>query len=220
MPLTTKKTTLFFDMDGTLIDTEAPYFRAMQAACADYQVEMTAERYFSEYAGGTVAKARETLYRYVNDDQKAAKILAASDANYQQIVATEGIPLKPTAHQTLSQLEQQGYRLVIVSSSVRSVVEEMLNLTGIRAYFSLLVTGETVTHSKPHPEIFQQALQVAGVTAMETVIIEDSKQGIEAGYRAGIDTIMVPDYLAPDEQTRQFATAVVPQLSDILPLLQ
>lgn len=214
-----KKTTLLFDMDGTLMDTEYPYCRALQQACTAYGETMSETTYFEKYAGATVEDNRRCLIEAVGDENKAMKIIQQSDQNYQTIVETEGVPLKPTATETLGQLQSLGYRLVIASSSTRPVVDQMLELTGLSRYFSLRITGDLVTHSKPHPEIFLRALEEAKVSANEAVVIEDSLQGVESGWRAGIDTIMIPDRLEPTEEVKQMAMAVVPTLKDIIPLI-
>ncbi|MDO4669928.1 MAG: HAD family phosphatase [Aerococcus sp.] len=214
-----KKTTLLFDMDGTLIDTEFPYCRAMQAACQDFGIDMTEERYFEDYAGATVADNWQRMEAYVGDIQLARKIIQQSDKVYQDIIQKEGVPLKPHAKETLASLEKRGYQLVIASSSTRPVVMDMLARTRLDVYFSLLVTGDMITHSKPHPEIFQKALELTASRASDTVVIEDSFQGVTAGYRAGIDTIMIPDYHQPTPEIAACAVAVLPTLSELLPLL-
>ena len=55
------------------------------------------------------------------------------------------------------------------------------------------MTGETVTHGKPHPEIFLTAAQKLGIAPECCVVVEDSHHGIHAGHAAKMFTVMVPD---------------------------
>ncbi|MDO4808115.1 MAG: hypothetical protein Q4A07_12815, partial [Coriobacteriales bacterium] len=53
-----------------------------------------------------------------------------------------------------------------------------------------------------------------------TLVLEDSFNGVEAGYRGGFITVMVPDLAEPTEEIRQMATAVVDDLGAVIDLLE
>ena len=99
------------------------------------------------------------------------------------------------------------------------MVDKRLKSLGIQGYFSEIVSGDQVSHSKPHPEIFLLALERSGCSAQEALIVEDSPSGVEAGLNAHIETIMVPDLVEATPKIQEEALAVVPDLTGILPYL-
>jgi len=58
--------------------------------------------------------------------------------------------------------------------------------------FDVVVTGDRVTHGKPHPEPYETAVRDLGVEAGECVAIEDSPTGVRSAVAAGVPTLAVP----------------------------
>jgi HAD superfamily hydrolase (TIGR01509 family) len=85
----------------------------------------------------------------------------------------------------LSRLKREGYRLIVCSNAIRDSVELMIRQSGLYDYFEFLVSNEDVTHPKPDPEIYQNAIARLGCCPEESVIVEDAPHGVEAARRAG-----------------------------------
>ena len=79
-------------------------------------------------------------------------------------------------------------------------------------FFDHVVTGDMVTHSKPHPEIFLKAGALSGAAPSEIWVIEDSYNGIRAAHAAGMRPLMIPDLIPPDEEMRRKAEVILPDL--------
>lgn len=62
-------------------------------------------------------------------------------------------------------------------------------------YFDYIVTADLVENIKPEPDLFLKAIELANVEKKNAIIIEDSKNGLIAGMRAGIDVIICPNRL-------------------------
>ena len=87
-----------------------------------------------------------------------------------------------------------------------------LEHAGLREYFSAVVTGDMVEHSKPNPEIYLLACGALSATPPQTYAIEDSPNGIRAAHAAGMMPLMVPDILAPDEEMRTLSVEIFEDL--------
>jgi beta-phosphoglucomutase-like phosphatase (HAD superfamily) len=76
-----------------------------------------------------------------------------------------------------------------------------------------------VERGKPDPEIFLKCAAQLGIPESkysETFVIEDSHNGIRAAFDAGMQPVMVPDRLAPNEEMRQKAAVILPSLNDLI----
>src|SRR3989337_2843243 len=82
------------------------------------------------------------------------------------------------------------YRLAIVTSRVRLGVEDYFMVSGLKQYFTVVVSYEDYTHPKPHPEPLLLALQKLKVKAGEPVYIGDTETDIQAAKAAGINIIV------------------------------
>ncbi len=125
------------------------------------------------------------------------------------------LPLKPGARELLRSLHEKGVPLALASSTQRALVERWLEDAGLTQYFDALVTGDAVTKSKPDPEIFLTACKMLNVKPENAVVIEDSYNGVRAGFAANMHTLMVPDLLPPNAEMREKAEKIFPSLREV-----
>jgi len=81
------------------------------------------------------------------------------------------------------------YLIAVVSSSSKMEVEAILNKEELNGLFDFIITGDDVINHKPLPDAYLLALEKAGVTPDEAIAIEDSRSGIVAAKKAGIEVI-------------------------------
>jgi len=94
--------------------------------------------------------------------------------------------LLPGALELIKYLKRKNYLLAIGSSSKNaSIIIDKLN---IREYFNVIVDGNDISNSKPHPEVFLTAANKLGLTSAECVVIEDAVTGIDAAKAANMIT--------------------------------
>lgn len=87
-------------------------------------------------------------------------------------------------------------------------------------HFKALISGEQFTSSKPDPEIFLTAAKALGTTPAETLVLEDSYNGVRAGARGGFVTVMVPDLAPADDEMRRLYTAECKDLREVKKMLE
>ncbi|HEY4311483.1 MAG TPA: HAD family phosphatase [Pirellulales bacterium] len=92
----------------------------------------------------------------------------------------------------LAALERHGIPKAIATSSRRSFVDDVLSRFALAPRFDFLLTAESVTQGKPHPEIYQKAAARFGVPTSEIGVLEDSANGCRAAVTAGARVVAVP----------------------------
>jgi beta-phosphoglucomutase-like phosphatase (HAD superfamily) len=109
--------------------------------------------------------------------------------------------------------------MAICSGSLLVEIEVMLEESGLRHYFTEIVSAEQVKKGKPHPEGFLLSLKKLNQTfhppiaANECIVIEDSQWGLQAGKDAGMHTIAVTN--SYDSEQLSLAEKIVSHLSEL-----
>lgn len=217
MDLKNKKVA-FFDMDGTLVDSETLYFQTRKEVLAKYGFD-----YQKSENNKLLATGFEPTLRYLQqktgDKVLGQKIFDEALALFNQRVKEGKLAVKPGAEKLLSFLQEKGIKSYITSSSDIEKINFNLSHNDLRQYFAGIVTGEDVKNNKPAPDIYLHALNVAKVDKNEAVIFEDAPNGVESGLNAGIDVVLVPDQVMPSEKMIKKVT-VVKSLADAVPLFE
>lgn len=87
--------------------------------------------------------------------------------------------------------------IAVASSAPRRLIEAVLEATGLRPYFTALVSSEEVPRGKPAPDVYLEAARRLGVPAASCLGIEDSSNGIRAAAAAGMTVIAIPNPVYP-----------------------
>lgn len=173
-------------MDGTLIDSE-PYWIAVEMELAErFGAVWTHEDGLSMVGQAMNVSARVLQERGVAmSEADITEHMIASVA--QQVRAN--VPWQADALALLEKVVAAGIPCALVTMSYTRLADAFL------AYapdtFSVVVTGDKVTHSKPHPEAYLTAAQRLGVEITECVAIEDSPAGVASAHASGARTIGV-----------------------------
>ena len=122
------------------------------------------------------------------------------------------LPMKTGVTELLTFLKDNRIKVALASSSRRQTVENQLKWAGIIKYFDAVICGDMVERSKPAPDIFLKACEELNVKPEKAFAVEDSYNGIRAAYNGRLRPIMVPDLLPEDEEMREKAEVVLPDL--------
>ncbi len=178
-----------FDMDGVLLDSEPLHHTVLNEVLAAEGKALSFEEY-RRYIGTTLEYTwGDVIERYALTGSLADYIQRYDDGileSYRQHSV-----IAPGVHRLLDMLEEQGLRRAVASSSRTSWVEGALETLGIRRHFELIVSGNMVTHSKPHPEIYLLAAERLGVDPRRCLAIEDSPKGTASARAAGMTVVGV-----------------------------
>ncbi len=214
MRLPRRPLAVVFDLDGTLIDSEALVREAHFAACSQLGYAMTDEQFL-----GLVGMHREAndvqLRRYYGDGFPLDAFIAATRAHVGERVA----PLKPGALELMDALDSMQLPYGLATSSRRPWVDRHFAAHDLTHRFPVVVTRQDCIEGKPHPEPYLKASQLLGAKPETVLALEDSHAGVASAHAAGCMTVMVPDLLAPTDEQRQKAV-VVKSLQEVWALLR
>ena len=211
--------TIFFDMDGTIIDTEKHYRRLWVEAARQMGYNMTDEQALSlRSLGRPYAPVR--INGFFDDEEAYGKIRGRRMELMAEVLQKEGIELKPYAQEALSELQKRGHRLVITTATDESRTEKYLREVGLREYFDTFICATMIEKGKPSPDIYLYAAEQVGLKPEDTYAVEDSPNGIMSAYRAGCKTIMIPDQTQPDDELMKCIYKKCDSLRDLLDMVE
>lgn len=128
--------------------------------------------------------------------------------------------MKPGLLQLLAYLQRTGRVMAVVSSTEQDLVKDLLRRAGILHYFSAVVCGDMVQHSKPAPDIYLLGAQRVGVPPSSALCWKIRKTAPARALPPGCRTVVVPDIAPVAQQVLDAAAAVVSSLSGVIPLLE
>lgn len=214
MNLPRKPKAVVFDLDGTLIDSEALVKEAHFAACAEMGVTMS-EAQFLALVGMHCEANDIQLKSYYGDDFPLDDFIGRTRAHVGDRVA----PLKNGAVELMDALDELALPFGLATSSRRPWVERHFAAHGLTDRFRAVVTRQDCVEGKPHPEPYLNAARLLGVAPPDALALEDSHAGVASAYGAGCMTVMVPDLLSPTNVQREQAL-VLDSLRDVVTLFR
>lgn len=214
-----KRKAVLFDMDGLMFDTERLAVRFWKEAGEEFGLTLGDE--FLLYSRGSrMEEAWKLFSRCYGEDADYLGVRAREKELFFGYLKDHEIPVKPGLYELLGWLKENGYKAVLATSTVKEVALEYLERTGVKEYFDGFVCGDMITKSKPDPQIFQVAAELAGCAPEECVVLEDSYNGINAAIAGGFPAVMVVDLMEPADEMRLKIRARCGSLLEVKALLE
>ncbi|MGH3210136.1 MAG: HAD family hydrolase [Trebonia sp.] len=204
-----------FDMDGVLIDSEPVWERVRRKFVADH-----GGRWPDDAQDRMMGMSTAEWSAYISDDfglrlpapRVAELVVAAMAAEYQA-----HLPLLPGAVEAVRDLSGR-WPLAVASSAPKSLIEAVLDISGLRQAFAAAVSSEEVPRGKPAPDVYLEATARLRVPPTSCAAVEDSSNGLRAAAAAGCAVIAVPrpEYPPAADALRQ-ARVVLDSLTELTP---
>lgn len=177
---------VLFDMDGVIVDTE-PLHRKAYFQLFDYLGINVSEELYTSFTGASTKKVCNTLIEkfQLNTSQEELALIKRkyfkhyfyNDADFNLI---EGVK------ELIENYFENNIKLVLASSASMTTINMVFEKFELEKYFIGKISGDELKESKPHPEIFHIAAEIANEPKESCMIIEDSTNGILAAHSAGI----------------------------------
>ena len=191
-----KTTTLLFDHDGTLIDSESVHFDLWKDILLGYDVELSEDFYCQVMAGIPVKQNAVDLVEHFNIDVAPQQLAEQKHKSISDYLDKQAFPLMPFAKETIEHCANKSYTIGIVTGGSKKSVEKTLSQYGLSAYISCVVAVEDVENSKPAPDCYALAMDKLGKIPGECVAIEDTQTGMTAALAANLACVVIPTELS------------------------
>jgi len=185
-----------FDVDGVLFDTERLTQKSWLSVSREMGRPQVGARYL-EFVGQNRADILAKMLEFFGPEFDREQFLLTCSQRSQNRMEREGVPLKPGVREILDFLREKNIPTALATSTNRDRTLRRMEMTGLTPYFSAMITGDQVEHSKPDPEIYLLACKALGAAPARTLAVEDSRNGILSASAAGMPTVMIPDMIAP-----------------------
>lgn len=210
---------LLFDMDGLLLDSERVVQKSWNAAGEVLGYGKVGEHIYNTL-GMNAAGRKEYFNNVFGTGFPYEEFQKLSRKAFFNVADQEGIPLKPGAKELIFYAKQMGYKVGLVTSSRKEYAVDVLKKAGIFSYFDGCIFGDMVSKSKPDPEIYEKGCKMLGEEPEWCIAFEDAPAGVIAASAAGIDVIMVPDLVQPDDAIKMRTWKVLDSLDEAIGLLR
>lgn len=207
---------LIFDMDGVIVDTEPYNMQQVYGYVRSLRPDTPIEEMYS-----IVGRTKKDVWTRIAGIIGAGKGWEETQKDYVQrwkplhpyMVKYKEIFREDTLR-ILQWAKERKLLTAVASSTAYDKVKEILTDVGVAPYLDLMISGESVTKSKPDPEIYQKAAQMLGVRTKDCLAIEDSTVGITAAHRAGVTVVALKDERFDFD--RSLADGVIGELGEFL----
>ena len=210
---------IIFDMDGILIDSERQSNEGWLWAAGQLGVDMPMWLIdsFKGAPAELCCKFFDDYYKGVIDYWEAKELRTQ---HVYKIRETEGIPVKNGVKDIFEYIRNNGLKCAVATSTRRESAEKTLHEIGVWDYLDAVVYGDEVEHGKPEPDIFLRAAKAIGVNPSDAVVVEDSINGIKAGYAADMRVVHIPDTIAIDDDIRKLTYMVCADLNGLIDVVE
>lgn len=210
---------VIFDMDGLKFDTEAIYQKALLSLAAERSIDSITQAKLDQTVGLSWAGTRALLQRLLPPSVELDEIIGAWSDRYLSMTETE-LALKPGVLELIEMLEVHGVCKAVATGSHQEVTTRHLAAYGLDLRFDAVIAREDCANGKPAPDPFLISADRLGVDPTQCWALEDSINGVRSAYEAGMQVIMVPDLVQPDQHTAAICNHIATSLHDVVDLIQ
>lgn len=177
---------VLFDMDGVIVDTEPLHRKAYFSMFNEMEIEVSEDLYTS-FTGASTKNVCNTLIDKYNLSRNHEELSLIKRNHFKHYFYNDAdFNLIPGVKKLIKNYYENGVKLVLASSASMMTIDMVFEKFDLAKYFVGKISGADLKESKPHPEIFLLAAEIANEPKENCMVIEDSTNGIAAAHAAGI----------------------------------
>lgn len=205
---------VLFDMDGVIVDTEPLHRKAYFKMFDDFEM-VVSEDLFASFTGASTKKVCNTLIENFNLNDNHENLSAIKRRYFKDYFYHDSdFDLISGVKNLIKNYYENDVKLVLASSASMITIEMVFEKFDLGKYFIGKISGADLKESKPHPEIFLLAAEIANEPKENCMVIEDSTNGIEAAFSAGIFCVAYKSEHSENQQYEK-ANLVISDFSEI-----
>jgi len=205
---------LIFDMDGLLLDSERLSLMTFFETCERFKLPKDAAL-FKQCIGTNSQAMERILKKGLNPKVKYEDFYNFWNDRYRALTENKKIPLKPCVTSFLEKVQALKIPMCIATSTKTDFAIAKLKKSNIFQYFEFIVGGDQVQRSKPHPDIYQRAVEKIGARSANSLALEDSENGVKSALAAGLTVVQIPDLVAPSDELRKMGHIIIDSLEEV-----
>ncbi len=183
---------VIFDMDGVIVDSEIVYMQYLFEFARKKNPEVVMED-LNPMVGLSRKDSWSVMEKAIGNGQTWEEL----KEEFSRLDIYRGVDYRkiyrPEAGETVRELRRRGYAVALASSTGPSLIARIMEETGMRSAFDLIVSGKQFRQSKPNPEIYHYTAKTLGVPEEACFVLEDSTVGIQAAKKAGMTVAALRD---------------------------
>ncbi|MBB2149607.1 beta-phosphoglucomutase [Pedobacter gandavensis] len=187
MQQTTEPIACIFDLDGVLVDTAVYHYKAWKQLANSLGFDFT-ELQNEELKGVNRMRSLDMILQWGGIEKSAGeKEILAAQKNEQYVAMIRKMTIAevlPGALDLLTALKAEGIKIALGSASKNSAL--ILERTALAHFFDAIVDGNSVSSSKPDPEVFLKAAELLNTAQENCVVFEDAAAGVQAAIAANM----------------------------------
>lgn len=195
---------VLFDMDGVIVDTEPLHRKAYFKTFNDLGIDVSEELYAS-FTGASTKRVCDTLIQEFNLKQTYEDIAKTKRDYFKEYFYNdEEFDLISGVRELIQHYYDNRIKLILASSATMTTINMVFEKFELEQYFGGKISGADLKESKPHPEVFLLAAEIANEPVENCMVIEDSTNGILASHRANI---FCAAYRSPHSKNQDYTLA-------------
>ena len=204
-----------FDLDGVIVDSEHVWDEVREQLARE-----RGGRWHDRAQTDMMGMSSPEWSRYMHDVIGLTESPAEIDEEVVRRMLdryAERLPLIDGAVDAVARLAAS-FRLGLASSSNRSVIDAVLDVSGLAPLFGATVSSEEVARGKPAPDVFLEAARRLDVPPARCAAVEDSGNGIRAAHAAGMRVLAIPNLrYPPPDHALALADVVLGSIDELVP---
>jgi beta-phosphoglucomutase len=204
---------LIFDLDGVIINSEELHARAKRLTLHKYDIPYS-ESIFDDFKG----RPDLDFWSHVVHEYSGERFSVAGLDAYKRnayISLTDELQLIPGVMEYIRTSRRRFPKTGLVTSATAPDFAEADKRFGIRKWIDLVILGEDTVFHKPHPDPYLKAMAGLDASGSETIVIEDSPNGITSAKKAGCYVIGIATGFPADRLRQSGADQVVHTFAEI-----
>jgi phosphoglycolate phosphatase-like HAD superfamily hydrolase len=178
---------VLLDVDGTLIDSNKAHARSWSEALKEFGRDVPPEQVRPLIGMG--GDKLIPLLLGAPADGETGRAFAERRAKIFRECYVPHLRRTRGAKELIERFRREGFQLIVATSAAESELDTMLRHVGLDDLIEQKTSANDADKSKPDPDIVTAALEKAGLTASAAILLGDTPYDVEAGRRAGVDTV-------------------------------